>query len=300
MRLETSLLNGIPVRDSVFAELKTKVKQQLLGGGRRPGLAVLLIGDDAASAVYVKHKTKGCEEVGFYHETHIMPADVAESEVLDLVIRLNAEPKIDGILIQLPLPGRLNQELILAAVLPEKDVDGFHPFNLGKLVAGVPTFVPCTPKGVLRLLKFYGISLAGRSVAVVGRSLIVGRPLSLLMSLKGEFANATVTMCHSGTKDLSRVTREADIVVVAVGVPKMIGAADVKKGAVVIDVGINRIDAPERKSGTRLVGDVDFESLQGHASAVTPVPGGIGPMTIAMLLENTWEAMLKREECGRG
>lgn len=295
MRLETNLLKGIPVRDAVFKEIKAKVQQNLAAGGRRPGLAVILVGEDPASAVYVKHKAKGCEEVGFHHETHELDAAVSEAEVLALVDQLNKDQSIDGILIQLPMPKGLDQDRILETVLPSKDVDGFHPYNLGKLVSGSPTFVPCTPKGVLRLLKHYGIPLTGRSVAIVGRSVIVGRPLSMLMSLKGEFANATVTMCHSGTKDLRQVTLEADVVVAAVGVAHLLGPDDVKPGAVVVDVGINRIDAPERKSGTRLVGDADFKSMIGHVSAVTPVPGGIGPMTIAMLLENTWEAMCRRE-----
>ncbi len=289
--METMRLKGIPVRDAVFAELKSRMAT----APRRPGLAVVLVGDDAASAVYVSHKEKGCDEVGFHHVTHRLPAETPESDVLALIKELNNDQAIDGILVQLPLPKGLDQDKVLLSVLPEKDVDGFHPVNLGRLVAGNPGFVPCTPKGVLRMLSHYGISMAGKSVAVVGRSVIVGRPLSLLLSLKREDGNATVTMCHSGTKDLSAVTRAADVVVAAIGVPRMIGRDYVGEGAVVVDVGINRIDAPERKSGTRLVGDVDFDGLLGHASAMTPVPGGVGPMTIAMLLENTWEAMCRAE-----
>ncbi len=289
--METTLLKGIPVRDAVFAELKTK----LATAPRRPGLAVVLVGDDPASSVYVSHKEKGCDEVGLHHVTHRLPADVAESEVLALIAQLNNDPAIDGILVQLPLPGHLAQDRILLAVSPAKDVDGFHPVNLGRLVAGDPGFVPCTPKGILRLLSHYDISMAGKNVAVVGRSVIVGRPLSLLLSLKREDANATVTMCHSGTRNLKDVTRAADVVVAAIGVPRMLGRDAVGEGAVVVDVGINRIAAPERKSGTRLVGDVDYSELLGHASAMTPVPGGVGPMTIAMLLENTWEAMCRVE-----
>lgn len=289
--METQLLKGIPVRDAVFADLKLR----LPGAPRRPGLAVVLVGDDAASAVYVSHKEKGCDEVGFHHVTHRLPADTSEAFVLDLIARLNADPAIDGILVQLPLPRGMNQDRVLLAVSPAKDVDGFHPVNLGRLVAGNPGFVPCTPKGILRLLSHYERPVAGRSVAVVGRSVIVGRPLSLLLSLKRDDGNATVTMCHSGTRDLKAVTRAADVVIAAIGVPGLLGCDAIGKGAVVVDVGINRVEAPERKSGSRLVGDVNFDELLGHAAAMTPVPGGVGPMTIAMLLENTWEAMCRAE-----
>ena len=289
--METLLLKGKPVRDAVFAELKSKVASV----SRKPGLAVVLVGDDPASAVYVSHKEKGCDEVGFHHVTHRLPADTPESEVLDLIAALNADPQIDGILVQLPLPGHMDQEKVLVAVDPAKDVDGFHPENLGHLVAGNPRFVPCTPKGILRLLSHYDIPMAGKNVAVVGRSVIVGRPLSLLLSLKRADGNATVTMCHSGTRDLAAVTSAADVVVAAIGVPRALGRAEIAAGTVVVDVGINRIEAPERKSGTRLVGDVDADALLGHAGALTPVPGGVGPMTIAMLLENTWEAMARKE-----
>jgi methylenetetrahydrofolate dehydrogenase (NADP+)/methenyltetrahydrofolate cyclohydrolase len=289
--VETLLLKGKPVRDAVFAELKVKVAT----APRKPGLAVVLVGEDPASAVYVRHKEKGCDEVGFHHVTHRLPVETPEGEILDLVAELNADKAIDGILVQLPLPRGVNQDKVLMAVDPAKDVDGFHPENLGRLVAGNPRFVPCTPKGILRLLQHYDISMKGQNVAVVGRSVIVGRPLSLLLSLKREDGNATVTMCHSGTRDLAAVTSAADVVVAAIGVPRALGTAEIRKGAVVVDVGINRIDAPDRPKGTRLVGDVDFDALLGHASAVTPVPGGVGPMTIAMLLENTWEAMAMKE-----
>ncbi len=289
--MDTLMLKGGPVRDQVFAELKEKVA----AAPRRPGLAVVLVGDDAASAVYVSHKEKGCEEVGFHHVTYRMPADSTQEQVLARVQELNADGAIDGILVQLPLPGHLDQEQILLAVDPAKDVDGFHPENLGRLTAGHPRFVPCTPKGVLRLLAHHDISLAGKHVAIVGRSVIVGRPLAMLMSLKRDDANATVSLCHSGTRDLAAITRSADVVVAAIGVPRFLGRDEIAEGAVVVDVGINRIDAPERKSGTRLVGDVDQEALKGHVAALTPVPGGVGPMTIAMLLENTWEAMCRAE-----
>lgn len=289
--METRLLKGAPVRDAVFAELKAKVA----GARRRPGLAVILAGDDPASAVYVSHKGKGCEEVGFHHETHRLPADVSQAALLALVARLNADPLIDGILVQLPLPKGIDQEAVLLAVDPLKDVDGFHPANLGRLVAGHPRFVPCTPKGIIRLLRHYDLPTAGRRVAVVGRSVIVGRPLSLLLSLKGAFGDATVTMCHSATRDLAAVTSACDVVVAAMGVPRALGAAHIGPGAVVIDVGINRVADATRPSGERLVGDVDEAAVRGRAAAFTPVPGGIGPMTIAMLLENTWEAYARAE-----
>jgi methylenetetrahydrofolate dehydrogenase (NADP+)/methenyltetrahydrofolate cyclohydrolase len=289
--LETLLLKGKPVRDQVFAELKIKVA----AASRKPGLAVVLVGDDAASAVYVSHKEKGCEEVGFHHETHRLAGDTSEEQLLGLIDRLNNDQAIDGILVQLPLPKGLDQDKILFAVDPAKDVDGFHPENLGRLVSGSPRFVPCTPKGILRLLTYYGLSLAGKNVAIVGRSVIVGRPLTLLMSLKRDDANATVTLCHSGTKDLASITSRADVVVAAMGVAQALGTDEIGEGAIVVDVGINRIDAPDRPKGTRLVGDVDFQALKGRVSAMTPVPGGVGPMTIAMLLENTWEAMTFRE-----
>lgn len=289
--MDTLLLKGKPVRDVVFAELKEKLST----AARKPGLAVVLVGDDPASAVYVSHKEKGCDEVGFHHVTHRLPADTPEDDVLELIDQLNNDQAIDGILVQLPLPKHMDQDKVLIAVDPAKDVDGFHPENLGRLVAGHPHFVPCTPKGILRLLTHYKISVAGKHVAIVGRSVIVGRPLTLLLSLKRDDANATVTMCHSGTKDLAAITSRADVVVAAIGVPEALGPREISDGSVVVDVGINRIDAPERKSGTRLVGDVMAEQLMGRVSAITPVPGGVGPMTIAMLLENTYEAMVRAE-----
>ena len=289
--METLLLKGKAVRDQVFSELKEKVAK----APRKPGLAVILVGDDAASSVYVSHKEKGCEEVGFHHETHRLDASTDENTLLELIGRLNRDRAIDGILIQLPLPKGLDQDRILLSVDPAKDVDGFHPENLGRLVSGSPRFVPCTPKGILRLLAHYDVPLAGKNVAVVGRSVIVGRPLTMLLSLKRSDANATVTLCHSGTKNLGEITSRADVVVAAIGVPKALGPDEIAEGCIVVDVGINRIDAPERPKGTRLVGDVDFDALNGRVAAMTPVPGGVGPMTIAMLLENTWEAMCLAE-----
>jgi len=287
--VETLLLKGKPVRDAVLETLRDKVA----AAARKPGLAVVLVGDDPASAVYVRNKEKGCEEIGFHHVTHRLPTDTPQQKILGLIGELNADTRIDGILVQLPLPRGIDEQLVLRSVDPAKDVDGFHPVNLGRLVAGHPSVVPCTPKGVLRLLTSYDIPVSGRDVTIVGRSVIVGRPLAMLLSLKGADTNATVTICHSGTRDLPATTRKADIVVAAMGAPRFLGPEHIKAGAVVIDVGINRIDAPETKKGTRLVGDVDAEALLGHVSALTPVPGGVGPMTIAMLLENTYESMLR-------
>ncbi len=289
--METRLLKGKPVRDAVLAHLATRLKD----APRAPGLAVVLIGEDPASQVYVRHKEKGCEELGLHHVTHRLPADTTTDQALELVADLNADPAIDGILVQLPLPAGLDEDRILQAVDPRKDVDGFHPDNLGRLVAGAPRFVPCTPKGILRLLRHYEISTRGVRAAVVGRSVIVGRPLSLLLNLKGEGGDATVTMCHSRTPDLAEALRGCGLVIAAMGVPRALGPDMIPAGAVVVDVGINRIEDASRKSGTRLVGDVDAEALMGHAAALTPVPGGVGPMTIAMLLENTCEAMARHE-----
>ncbi|MBD3221372.1 bifunctional methylenetetrahydrofolate dehydrogenase/methenyltetrahydrofolate cyclohydrolase FolD [bacterium] len=285
------ILDGRPVRDAVLAELTGRVA----AAPRPPGLAVILVGDDPASRVYVRQKEKACSKVGYHHVTHRLPADTPESELLARIARLNADDEIDGILVQMPLPGHLDEERALMAVDPQKDVDGFHPENLGHLVSGRPRTVACTPRGVLRLLAHHGIEVAGRRVAVVGRSVIVGRPMALLLNLKDAMGDATVVMCHSRTPDLAAETRRADVVIAALGRPEVLTREHVAAGAVVVDVGINRIDDPAAKKGYRLVGDVDSAAMQGHAAALTPVPGGVGPMTIAMLLENTWEAMVRRE-----
>ncbi len=289
--MSSLILNGHEVRDRIFADLARRVEET----GRRPGLHVILVGDDPASAVYVRSKGKACEKVGFTHETHILPADISESSVLDLVARLNADDSVNGILVQIPLPAHISEEKVQRAVLSEKDVDGFHPENLGRLLAGHPRFVACTPLGVQVMLEHYGVTVAGKRMAIVGRSVIVGRPLAMLMTLKGSAANATVTICHSATSDLAGVCREADIVVAAMGVPGFMTREHVRQGAVVVDVGINRVDDPGAKKGYRIVGDVAPEALEDWASAYTPVPGGVGPMTIAMLLRNTWDAMVLQQ-----
>ncbi len=268
---------------SLAAELRNSLKTaiaSLAARGVRPGLAAILVGNDPASRVYVRNKARACEETGVRSEVHEFPEQVSETALLDRVAQLNADPRVHGILVQLPLPRHLDPSLVLAAVSPMKDVDGFHAVNLGALLQGRPGFVPGTPAGVIRLLEHAGVPLAGRHAVIVGRSAIVGKPLALLLLQK----DATVTICHSKTRDLASVTRQADILVAAVGQAKLITAPMVKRGACVIDVGINRL--PDGK----LAGDVDFAAVREIAGSITPVPGGVGPMTVAMLIVNTVRA----------
>ena len=269
------ILDGKALAASIRADLKQKVAA-LEQRGVRPGLAVILAGEDAASRVYVRNKVLASEQTGVRSELCEFPSSVSESELLDRVAALNADPAVHGILVQLPLPKQVNAARILQAVAPAKDVDGFHSANLGALLAGNPTVVPCTPAGVMRLLEHAGVRLAGQQAVVIGRSSIVGKPLALLLLQR----DATVTICHSRTKDIESMTRQADILVAAVGRAKLVGRAMVKPGACVIDVGVNRL-----ADGT-LAGDVDFDAVREVAGWITPVPGGVGPMTIAMLLEN--------------
>lgn len=274
--MDTKIIDGNAAAKAIRAELKERV-ERLAARGKIPGLAVVLAGENPASRVYVRNKTRACAEIGVYSEQHDLPAESTETELLDRVRSLNADPRIHGILVQLPLPGHVSPERVLNAIAPEKDADGFHPCNVGLLSIGTPRFVPCTPAGVMRLLERHGISPEGRHAVIVGRSNIVGKPLAMLLLQK----HATVTVCHSRTPDLGALTRQANILVVATGRPKLVTGDMVKPGAAVIDVGINRL--PDGK----LAGDVDLPSVLGRASHVTPVPGGVGPMTIAMLLENT-------------
>ncbi len=258
--------------------------------GVTPGLAAVLIGDDPASAIYVRNKGRACNEVGMFSETFHHPASTSQEELMDLMDRLNVDDRFHGILLQLPLPDHLDEAEVIESVIPPKDIDGIHPFNLGKLVQGMPDFIPGTPAGIQQLLLRNGYDPAGQHVVVCGRSNIVGKPLSILLMQRREGSNATVTVCHTRTKNLADITRQADILVAAMGQPKAITADMVKEGAVVIDVGINRVDDNTRRQGYRLVGDVDFEAVADKAEAITPVPGGVGPMTIAMLLVNTLTA----------
>ena len=248
--------------------------------GIKPGLAAVLVGEDPASAVYVRNKKIACEKAGIYPQEHLLPASTTQEALLDLIHQLNDDPKIHGILVQLPLPSHIESKAILQAVSPEKDADGFHPINVGRLVEGDPVFVPCTPKGIIHMIDSTGVDIAGKRAVVIGRSNIVGKPVAMLLLHR----HATVTICHSRTKDLPSIVREADIVIAAIGKPFFVTSDMVKEGAVVIDVGINRLD------NGKLAGDVDFEPVKERASWITPVPGGVGPMTIAMLLQNTLES----------
>jgi methylenetetrahydrofolate dehydrogenase (NADP+)/methenyltetrahydrofolate cyclohydrolase len=282
------LIDGRVIAGAIRAEVAEDARRVTALVGRRPHLAAILIGDDPASAVYVRNKERACAEAGFEGTVHRRPADVAQAEVGDLIHTLNEDAGVDGILLQLPLPSALDPEPLLDLIEPAKDVDGLHPTNLGLLAAGRPGLVPCTPAGVQQLLIRGGVETHGARVTVVGRSQLVGTPLALLLSQKGDGGDATVTLCHSRTRDLRDHVRSADIVVAAIGRPEFITGDLIRPGAVVIDVGINRAD------DGRLVGDVHFTSAAEVAAAVTPVPGGVGPMTIACLLRNTLEAACVR------
>ena len=281
------------------AELRQELKHEVTGlkakYNKVPGLTVILIGDLTPSQIYVRNKEKSANEVGLKSEVIKYPDSVEEKTVLEKIKELNKDETVSGILVQLPLPKHIDKQKVIETILPSKDVDGFHPENAGLLSIGKPRFIPCTPKGIMEILKYYKIKLDGKHVVVVGRSNIVGRPISILTSLKGENSNGTTTICHSGTKDIGNHTKAADVVIVALGVPEFLKENMIKEGAVVIDVGINRLDDASEK-GYRLVGDVAWEEIYKKASAITPVPGGVGPMTIAMLVQNTVEAAEYQEK----
>lgn len=281
------IIDGKAVAADIRANVAKKV-QELKEKGVAPALSVILVGDNPASVSYVTGKQKALAEAGMVDKSIHLPESTSEQELLDLIAKLNADPSVHGILVQLPLPKHINEEKITLAIDPKKDVDGFHPVNMGNLLIGKKGFLPCTPHGVLILLERAGVQTNGARVAVIGRSNIVGKPMALLLSRK-EY-NSTVTLCHTGTKDLASITREADIIIAAAGRPNTVTADMVKDGAAVIDVGVNRIPDASKKSGFRLVGDVDFEAIKEKASVITPVPGGVGPMTIALLMQNTLEA----------
>jgi methylenetetrahydrofolate dehydrogenase (NADP+)/methenyltetrahydrofolate cyclohydrolase len=284
------LINGTELAKKIRAEVAADVAA-LRARGVTPGLSVVLVGEDPASAVYVGAKEKASREAGMAGETIRLPATTSQAELLALVGQLNQDERVHGILVQMPLPKQIDPDTVIRHIRPDKDVDGFHPVNVGKLLIGhTDGFAPCTPAGVQRMLMEYGVETRGANVVVIGRSTIVGKPMAALMMQSGPGADATVTICHSRTRDLASHTRAADILIVAAGRPRMVTADMVKPGAVVIDVGMNRIADPTTKSGTRLVGDVDFEAVRRVASLITPVPGGVGPMTIAMLLRNTVRA----------
>ena len=292
--IDTLVLSGKEVSASVYDSLDQKIKK-LRDHSITPGLAVVLVGDNPASQVYVRSKTKTFNKLGLYTKTYRLPSDSLQKELLKLIDDLNQNNLFHGILVQLPLPKHINSDKVINRILPSKDVDGFHPENAGLLSIGKPRFIPCTPKGIMEILKHYKIKLSGKHVVVVGRSNIVGRPISILTSLKGENSNGTTTLCHSGTKEIENHTKTADVVIVALGVPGFLKGNMIKEGAVVVDVGINRIDDSSEK-GYKLVGDVAWEETYKKASAITPVPGGVGPMTIAMLVQNTVEAAVLQEK----
>lgn len=282
---------------AIAAEMRQEIKEEtakLVAQGVTPGLAVLLVGDDPASRSYVSAKEKACGEAGIHSEEVHLPADASKEQILEVVNGFNANDAIDGILVQLPLPDSSIEEEVLNTILPEKDVDGFHPVNVGRMMLGLPAYLPCTPHGILHILKRSGYETRGKHVVVVGRSNIVGRPLVNMLSQKSELGNATVTVCHTGTPDIAEFTRQADIVIAAVGRPEVVTADMVKEGCVVIDVGVNRVEDASRKSGFRLVGDCEFAAMSEKVEAITPVPGGVGPMTITMLLYNTVESAKRR------
>ncbi|NCD33915.1 MAG: bifunctional methylenetetrahydrofolate dehydrogenase/methenyltetrahydrofolate cyclohydrolase FolD [Spartobacteria bacterium] len=291
--MTATILDGKKIAETMREEIRADVLR-LQKNGITPGLAVLLVGDDPASRSYVTAKERACEATGIYSKEVRLDATASKDEILQTVREFNNDAAIDGILVQLPLPdGRMEQEVI-ETILPEKDVDGFHPESVGRMMLGLPTFLPCTPHGVLHILKRSGVDTKGKHAVIVGRSNIVGRPLSNMLSLKTEMGNATVTMCHTGTNDLGYFTRQADILIAAAGRPHTITADMVKEDAVVIDVGVNRVDDASKARGYRLVGDVDFEAVKAKASMITPVPGGVGPMTITMLLFNTLQSAKNR------
>lgn len=285
--MECKVIDGKAVAADIRAQVAKRV-EALKAKGVMPALSVILVGDNPASVSYVTGKQKALAEAGMVDKSIHLPESTSEQELLDLIAKLNADPSVHGILVQLPLPKHINEEKVTLAIDPKKDVDGFHPVNMGNLLIGRKGFLPCTPHGVLILLERAGVQTNGARVAVIGRSNIVGKPMALLLSRK-EY-NSTVTLCHTGTKDLAAITREADIIIAAAGRPNTVTADMVKEGAVVIDVGVNRVPDASKKSGFRLVGDIDYEAIKQKASVITPVPGGVGPMTIALLMQNTIEA----------
>lgn len=288
--MSAKIIDGKAIAAQMQDEMKIEVESLKDKYNLIPGLAVVLVGDNPASRVYVNMKKKACARLGIYSEEYKLPSNTSEHDLLELINKLNADERIHGILVQLPLPDHIDEDKVLNTIDPAKDVDGFHPVNVGNLVIGKPSFLPCTPYGIQQLLIKSGIQIEGKHVVVVGRSNIVGKPVALILLQKTKDANATVTVCHSRSGDLSYYTRQADILIAAIGRAEMINKDMVKEGAVVIDVGVNRVDDPSSERGYKLVGDVDFEEVKEIASAISPVPGGVGPMTITMLMHNTIKA----------
>ncbi len=288
------IIDGKQISAAIRQEIADEVTRIIDQGGKVPHLAAILVGDDPASETYVNNKAKACEKAGFDSSTYRFPADVTEEELLEAVDFVNKDPEIDGLIVQLPLPGHIDNQKVIQHIAPEKDVDGFHPVNVGRMTIGLPSYVSATPHGILELLMRSRIETKGKNCVILGRSNIVGKPMSLLMARNDEPGNSTVTVCHSKTQNLAEITSRADILIVAIGQPEFVTADMVKEGAVVIDVGIHRVPSDKTKSGFTLVGDVRFDEVSEKASHITPVPGGVGPMTIVSLLMNTLKAS-KRE-----
>ncbi len=288
--MSATILDGKQLAADMRADIARQVAKLTLDTGVIPGLGVILIGADPASTSYVTAKEKACVEAGMYSQDVRVPAETTQKEALSLVCRMNADSRIHGILVQLPLPKHIDETAVINAIVPEKDVDGFTPVNIGRMIVGETCFLPCTPHGIIQMLLKAGVQTSGKHAVVVGRSNIVGKPVANLLMRKAEGGNATVTVCHTGTRDLAAFTRQADILVVAAGRPNTVTGDMIKPGAVIIDVGVNRIPDATKKNGFRLIGDVDFDSAKEVAALITPVPGGVGPMTITMLLYNTLES----------
>lgn len=287
------IIDGKKISAEIKTEIAEEVKKMVSKGEKKPHLAAILVGNDGGSITYVNHKVKACEQVGFDSTLLRFEDDITEEKLLSEVHKLNNDNNIDGFIVQLPLPKHIDEQKVIEAVSPEKDVDGFHPVSVGRTVIGLPSFVSATPAGIMELIERYNIDTQGKHCVVIGRSNIVGRPMSILLSRKGNPGNATVTVCHSRTQNLSEITRQADIIIAALGIPEFLKADMVKEGAVVIDVGTTRVKSDKTKSGWKLKGDVDFENVAPRCSYITPVPGGVGPMTIVSLMKNTLIAAKK-------
>lgn len=288
------LIDGKKIAEEIQLEIAEEVKQMLAAGKRAPHLAAVLVGNDGGSMTYVNAKMKACEKVGFRSTCLRYESTISEAELLQVVDKLNNDPELDGFIVQLPLPKHIDEHKIVQAINPKKDVDGFHPENIGRMMLNLPTFLPATPYGILQLLQRCNIETSGKHCVVIGRSHIVGSPMSILLARNAKGGNSTVTLCHSRTPDITYFTKQADIIVLALGKPGFLKGDMVKDGVVVVDVGTTRVDAPETKAGWRLKGDADFESVSPKCSWITPVPGGVGPMTITTLLKNTLQAGLAR------
>lgn len=284
------ILDGKATSEKIKLKIAQMVKEKVAAGGKRPHLAAILVGNDGASQTYVGNKERACAQVGFNSTLHRFPAEITQAELIRKIEEINKNDDVDGLIVQLPLPDQIDEDAVINAIDPSKDVDGFHPENVGKMTLGLPTFVPATPYGILRLLDEYGVETSGKHCVIIGRSNIVGRPLANLMSLKDNPGDCTVTICHSHTKNIETYTKQADIIIAALGSPGFVKGDMVREGTVIVDVGITRISDSSKKSGYRLEGDVDFESVAPKASYITPVPGGVGPMTIVSLMVNTLKA----------